>query len=60
MAKRLVREQDALLLLERLLGWTDGEIEADLRAYPDTTPDDASGTRDLILQWIRAENGGTS
>jgi len=29
LARRLLAEQDALLLVERLLGWSDAEIEKD-------------------------------
>jgi hypothetical protein len=56
-AKRLVFEQDDLLLSERLLAWTRREIEEDLRAYPDAEPEEARRTRDLLLSWIRAANG---
>jgi hypothetical protein len=56
-AKRLVFEQDDILLSERLLAWTGREIEEDLRAYPDADPEHARRTRDLLLSWIRAANG---
>lgn len=54
-ARRLLREQDAVLLVERLLGWTDADIEEDLLAYDDVATDDALESRDLLLQWIKAD-----
>ena len=44
-------------MVERLLAWTDQEISADLRAYPDVSASDASSARDLILGWLRAKDG---
>jgi len=55
MARRLVAEQDALLLAERLLAWTDDAIAADLRAYPEASPTDAQAARDLLLEWLKPE-----
>ena len=55
LARRLLAEQDALLLVERLLGWTDTEIENDLLAYDDVSADDAREARDLLLRWIKAD-----
>lgn len=54
LARRLLAEQDAVLLVERLLGWTDTEIEKDLLAYDDVSADDAREARDLLLKWIKA------
>lgn len=50
--RRLVMAQDAMLLAERLLGWTDRSIREDLTAYRDVDPRDAVVARDLILEWI--------
>ena len=57
LARRLLSEQDAVLLVERLLGWTDAAIQEDLLAYDDVSAVDALEARDLLLKWIRA---GTS
>ncbi|MFC1462211.1 nucleotidyl transferase AbiEii/AbiGii toxin family protein [Verrucomicrobiota bacterium] len=53
-ARRLLAEQDAVLLVERLQGWSDRAIEDDLLAYDDVSADDAREARDLLLQWITA------
>ena len=53
-AKNLLAQQDALLLTERLLGWTDSDIKKDLKAYADVDPGDAVKTRDLLLQWLKS------
>jgi hypothetical protein len=50
--RRLVMAQDALLLAERLLGWTTRSIREDLAGYRDVDPGDAVVARDLILEWI--------
>ncbi|MCA1596944.1 MAG: hypothetical protein LC772_11045 [Chloroflexi bacterium] len=55
MARRLALEQDALLLAERLLAWTDEEIEKDLRSHPGVPPAEAIAARDLLLSWLRSE-----
>ena len=52
-AKRLLAEQDMLLLTERLLAWTDKRIEEDLAAYGDVDPADAREARDFLLQWAK-------
>ncbi len=57
MAKRLVKEQDALLLAERLLRWSDDEIARDLSSYSGVDPAHARRTRDMILEWLEAERG---
>jgi hypothetical protein len=51
--RRLVAAQDAVLLAERLLGWTDRSIRKDLAAYGDVEPGDAALARDLILAWLK-------
>lgn len=55
LARRLLSEQDAVLLVERLLAWTDADIEEDLLAYDDVATDDALEARDLLLKWIKAD-----
>lgn len=52
-AKRLLADQDKLLLAERLLAWSDEAVEEDLRAYEDVPALDAMEARDLLLQWLR-------
>jgi len=52
-AKSLVGQQDSLLLAERLLSWSDSEIEEDLRSYKDTKPEDAIEARALLLSWLK-------
>lgn len=59
-ARRLLAEQDAVLLVERLLAWTDEAIRNDLEAYDDVAPEVALAARDLLLQWVKSaatENG---
>jgi hypothetical protein len=51
--RRLLREQDALLLVERLLSWTDNRIADDLAAYEDVPPEAARQARDLLLGWLK-------
>lgn len=60
MAHRLLAAQDAVLLVERLLGWSDSEIEKDLAAYDDVLADDARKARDLLLKWIKADASETT
>jgi predicted nucleotidyltransferase component of viral defense system len=50
--RRLVLAQDAALLAERLLGWTERSIRKDLAAYRDVNPDDAFAARDLIMGFV--------
>jgi hypothetical protein len=54
LARRLLTEQDALLLAERLLSWTDERITADLESYVDVSPEEAKQTRDMLLQWLKS------
>ncbi|MBI4701866.1 MAG: hypothetical protein HY744_12060 [Deltaproteobacteria bacterium] len=51
--RRAVAAQDALLLAERLLGWTDRDIREDLRAHTDVDPNDAIAMRDKLLGLVR-------
>jgi len=55
LAHRLLADQDTLLLVERLLAWSDADIEKDLRAYDDVSPTDAQEARDLLLEWIKTD-----
>jgi len=55
--RRILRAQDPLLLVARLLSWSDAEIAEDLKAYPGVNPGDACRARDLLLAWLRAEHG---
>jgi len=61
-ARDLLLSQDALLLTERLLAWTDEAIAEDLAAYEDVAGGDAAKARDMLLGWLRAEGleGGGS
>lgn len=54
LAKELVKNQDAVMLSERLLSWSDSGIRNDLATYPDVVPNDAVQARDLILEWIKS------
>ena len=47
--------QDAVILVERLLGWTDAELEKDLEAYDDASAADAREARDRLLNWIKMD-----
>ena len=60
LARRLLAEQDALLLVERLLGWSDAGLEQDLAAYDDVSVADAREARDLLLKWIKADESETT
>ena len=54
--QKAVAAQDALLLAERLLAWTDDAIRDDLLAYPGVDPDDAISMRDELLRLLKAES----
>jgi hypothetical protein len=53
--QKAVAEQDALLLAERLLAWTDDAIRDDLLAYPGVDPADAISLRDELLRMLKTE-----
>lgn len=53
-ARRALEEQDALLLVERLLAWTDTAIIEDLEGYPEVDPRSAGSIRDRLLAWLRS------
>lgn len=57
-ARRTVCLQDVLILVERLLGWTDAAIREDLQAYSDVEAGDAIETRELLLSWLKEEGWG--
>lgn len=57
-ARRLAAAQDALILVESLVGWTESSLRDHLAAYRDTDPRDAAQGRDLLLGWLR-EGGAT-
>lgn len=59
LARDLLAAQDAVLLVERLLGWSDAALEKDLEAYDDVSADDAREARDLLLKWIKSAAAGT-
>lgn len=54
---RAVEARDALLLAERLLGWTDDAIRDDLKAYVDVDPQRAIAMRNELLVLVRSQNG---
>jgi hypothetical protein len=55
--QKAVADQDALLLVERLLGWTDAAIREDLLAYPGVDPADAIAMRDELLALLKTSKG---
>jgi len=55
-ARAVLRRQDALLIAERLLSWSDADIEKDLTAYTDVQPQAGSEVRDLLLRWLKDES----
>ena len=56
LAKELVAGQDALILCERLLLWTDSALRSDLEIYEDVDPEQAMEARELLLSWIKGSN----
>ncbi len=53
LAHRALSQLDEILLVERLLTWTDEAITRDLEAYPDVDPGQAIQARDLLLSWLQ-------
>lgn len=51
--QKFVSEQDALLLAERLLAWTEDAIREDLKAYPDVDPGAAVAMKDELLAMLK-------
>lgn len=56
-ARVSLRQQDALIITERLLSWTDDALREDLEAYVDVDPTDAKSARDRLLRWLKADAG---
>jgi hypothetical protein len=56
LARELIASQDALILSERLLLWTDSAIRNDLKIYEDVNPEQAMEARDLLLSWIKGDD----
>ncbi len=54
LARRLLAEQDAVLLAERLLAWTNDQIAEDLAAYDDVAPENAFQARAMLLKWLKS------
>ena len=54
-ARASLAGQDALMVAERLAGWTDEDIQQDLRAYPGVDPAAAVQAREILLSWIREQ-----
>lgn len=52
-ARQMLLVQDALLVTERLTGWSDTSIDDDLAAYHDVDTRVAKQGRDLLLSWLR-------
>ena len=52
-AREILANQDALILSERLLMWTDGAIRDDLAVYKDVNPEEAMEARDLLLSCFK-------
>ena len=51
-AREEVSKLDLVLLSERLLGWSERELAADLARYEDVEVAQAQRVRDLILSWV--------
>ena len=52
-ALQALEAQDALMVTERLLAWTDEAIAEDLEGYPGVDPNEAGRIRDLLLSWLK-------
>ena len=55
LAREILANQDALILSERLLLWSDAAIRDDLSVYEDVNPEEALEARDLLLSWLKTE-----
>jgi hypothetical protein len=53
LACKLIAQQDYAMLVERLLGWSDDSLQADLEAYDDVDWRTAAKMRDKILSWVQ-------
>ncbi|MBI4821504.1 MAG: hypothetical protein HY791_34910 [Deltaproteobacteria bacterium] len=52
-AQQFAAGQDALILAERLTGWTDDAIANDLAGYSGVDPRIAANARERLLRWLR-------
>lgn len=52
-ARKHLMNQDAIFLTEQLMAWNEESIRNDLASHPDSPPDSALQTRDLLLTWIK-------
>jgi hypothetical protein len=52
LARRTLASLDEVLLVERLLSWSDDAIARDLKVYPELDPRTACQARDLLLEWL--------
>jgi len=55
LAREIFANQDALILSERLLLWSDAAIRDDLAVYEDVNPEEALEARDLLLSWLKMD-----
>jgi len=53
LVKTALLRQDAVVVAERLLAWSDAQLAADLSAYSDIDPADAAAARDQLLAWLK-------
>ena len=54
-AREILANQDALIITERLLLWSDRAIEDDLSVYIDVNSQDAIEARDLLLELLKPD-----
>lgn len=52
-ARQIVKSQDALILAERLVAWSEDSLHEDLTPYRDVDAGDALYARDLVFGWLR-------
>ncbi|MHB2020287.1 MAG: nucleotidyl transferase AbiEii/AbiGii toxin family protein [Candidatus Xenobia bacterium] len=52
--RKLLAQQDAVLLVQRLQKWTDDAVVRDLKAYPGVSVAGAIEIRDRLLRWVRS------
>ena len=53
LVKKLLAEQDVLIMTEKLLAWSNDAIYKDLTAYKNVDPEEAVHMRDVLLNWVR-------
>jgi hypothetical protein len=56
--RRMLAGQDAAILVERLIAWTDDALSRDLAAYEDVKAESAVRSRDLLLRWLKQSAAG--